>query len=139
MSQRASSWVSYGLAMGFLLGVAVAVWASVIPALILWLYLAASLITFAAYALDKWAAQKDHWRTPEKTLHLLALAGGWPGALIARKLLRHKTRKQPFRAIFWVTVVVHCAAFALLLTPAAEEVREAFQPALDWVEDWLLR
>ncbi|HBH72150.1 MAG TPA: hypothetical protein DDY43_01605 [Synechococcales bacterium UBA10510] len=41
-------------------------------------------------------------------LHLLALLGGWPGGLIARHKLRHKTIKQPFRFIFWCTVVLNC-------------------------------
>ncbi|MDY7096250.1 MAG: DUF1294 domain-containing protein [Acidobacteriota bacterium] len=90
--------------------------------LILALYLVASLITFIAYALDKRAARKGNWRTPENTLHLLALIGGWPGALTARKLLRHKTKKQPFRTIFWATVVLNCAACAALFTPAADEL-----------------
>ena len=72
------------------------------------LYLVASLITFAVYALDKRAAAGGRWRTKESTLHLLAVAGGWPGALIAQRLLRHKTQKQPFRAIFLGSIAVNC-------------------------------
>jgi uncharacterized membrane protein YsdA (DUF1294 family)/cold shock CspA family protein len=81
------------------------------------LYLAASLVTFVAYAIDKSAAQKGRWRTSEATLHVLALAGGWPGALVAQTVLRHKSRKQPFRSVFWATVLLNCAALAWLLTP----------------------
>ena len=51
---------------------------------------------------------------PESTLHLLDLACGWPGGLAARHLLRHKTRKQPFRAVFWLTVVANCALLVTL-------------------------
>lgn len=105
------------LAIGFLFVVGGAVLVSAIPTLILLIYLAVSTATFGAYALDKAAAKKGHWRTTESTLHLLALIGGWPGALIAQTLMRHKTRKQPFRAIFWITVVLNCAAFAWLFTP----------------------
>nr|WP_295768290.1 DUF1294 domain-containing protein [Rhodoferax sp.] len=76
-----------------------------------------SLITFVAYAMDKSAAKRGNWRTPESTLHLLALAGGWPGALCAQKLLRHKSTKPAFRSVFWATVVVNVLGFVLITTP----------------------
>jgi uncharacterized membrane protein YsdA (DUF1294 family) len=79
------------------------------------LYLVMSAVTFAVYAWDKSAARQQRWRTPEATLHLLALLGGWPGAIVAQRTLRHKTRKQPFRAIFWLTVVANCVATVWLL------------------------
>lgn len=104
-------------AAAFLLLVAFGVQVSVLPPLVLLLYLLASASTFGAYALDKSAARRGAWRTSESTLHLLALAGGWPGALIAQTLLRHKTRKQPFRVLFWMTAVINCAAFVWSLTP----------------------
>ena len=69
-----------------------------------------SVITFVVYALDKHAAQTGRWRTPESTLHLLELAGGWPGAWIAPQTLRHKSRKPGYRVVFWVMVVLHAAA-----------------------------
>ena len=71
-------------------------------------YLIVSVITFVTYAMDKSAAKKGDWRTPEITLHVLALSCGWPGALLAQKFLRHKTKKQPFRMIFWITLIVNC-------------------------------
>jgi uncharacterized membrane protein YsdA (DUF1294 family)/cold shock CspA family protein len=51
-------------------------------------YLGMSAITFLAYALDKSAAQRQAQRTPESTLHVLSLLGGWPGALLAQQYLR---------------------------------------------------
>jgi uncharacterized membrane protein YsdA (DUF1294 family) len=72
-------------------------------------YAIASVAAFAAYAVDKNAARTGAWRTPESTLHLLAVVGGWPGALLAQLFLRHKTQKSSFRAMFWVTVLVNCA------------------------------
>ena len=86
-------------------------------------------VTFATYAWDKLAARRGTWRTSERTLHLLALAGGWPGALLAQKLLRHKSRKQPFRAIFWVTVVASCGVYGWLLSLEAGEGVRALFPA----------
>jgi len=73
-------------------------------------YLAASLAAMIAYGVDKSAAQTGAWRTPESTLHVLALMGGWPGALIAQKILRHKSQKPSFQFAFWVTVALNCAA-----------------------------
>ena len=72
-------------------------------------YAAMSLVTYAAYAIDKAAAVSGRWRTSEKTLHLLALACGWPGALWAQQRLRHKTAKPAFIAVFWVTVLANAA------------------------------
>jgi uncharacterized membrane protein YsdA (DUF1294 family)/cold shock CspA family protein len=69
-------------------------------------------VAILVYRADKTAAQRGTWRTSESTLHLLALVGGWPGALVAQRYFRHKTRKQPFRTIFWVTVAANCAALA---------------------------
>lgn len=63
-----------------------------------------SLLTFALYALDKAAAANQRRRVAERTLHLLTLAGGWPGALLGQRLLRHKTRKTSFQLIFWLCV-----------------------------------
>ena len=90
---------------------------------------ALSLGVFAAYGLvrrltcrvysgGEWGARGGGWRTSESTLHTFGLVGGWPGALVARHTLRHKTRKQPFRTVFWVTVVVNCLALAWLVVEA---------------------
>jgi uncharacterized membrane protein YsdA (DUF1294 family) len=66
-----------------------------------------SCACFAAYGLDKRLAAVGGRRVPERTLHLLALLGGWPGALLGRRLFRHKTRKVPFRVAFWAVVLLH--------------------------------
>ena len=59
-------------------------------------YAAVSLLTLTIYAIDKSAARAGGRRMPEATLHLLALAGGWPGALLAQQWLRHKSAKRKF-------------------------------------------
>ena len=81
-------------------------------------YGAASLVSFALYAWDKSAAAHGAWRTPESTLHLWALFGGWPGALLAQRLIRHKSVKAEFRAVFWVTAVLNVAALTWLSSPS---------------------
>ena len=83
-----------------------------VPLLLVAAYGALSVVTFLVYAADKSAAEQGRWRTAESTLHGLAIMGGWPGALVARRVFRHKTTKQPFRSVFWVTVVANCAALA---------------------------
>jgi len=106
------------LAVCFLVFVVVAVLSGRLPVAVLVLYLVASLVAFFAYAFDKSAAQKNQWRTQESTLHLFALFGGWPGALAAQRLLRHKSAKASFQATFWVTVVLNCGALGWLLSPS---------------------
>jgi len=87
-----------------------------LPLEIAGLYFTLSIVTFIAYVIDKSAAQNNRWRTKESTLHLFSLAGGWPGALVAQKTLRHKSKKQEFQTVFWVTVIFNCAILAWLLT-----------------------
>lgn len=65
-------------------------------------------ITLGIYSSDKWRAQKGGYsRTPEKALHILELAGGWPAAFIAQRFLRHKTSKVSFQVVFWMIVLLH--------------------------------
>ena len=87
------------------------------PAVLALVYLAASVATFVGYAMDKAAAARGRWRTPEQTLHALAVVGGWPGALIAQQYLRHKSTKAEFRATFWATVLINVVGFVLLCSP----------------------
>lgn len=82
-------------------------------------YATVSAVTFVAYVADKRAARRGGRRTPETRLHLLSLAGGWPGALLAQQVARHKTAKASFRLVFWWTVVLNIAAFVALSSLAA--------------------
>ena len=88
-------------------------------------YFALSLLSFAAYAIDKSAARKDQWRISENNLHLLDLLGGWPGGWLAQKILRHKTSKPTFQRIYWVTVLLHCACVGWLLSPYGRDALRA--------------
>ena len=104
-------------ACGFLVVVAAAAFTGKLPKAVLMLYLVASVIAFFAYAFDKSAAVNNRWRTQESTLHLFALLGGWPGALVAQRLLRHKSKKTSFQAVFWSTVFINSGVLGWILTP----------------------
>jgi len=95
------------------------------------IYAVASLLTFVLYWRDKHSALKDRWRTPETTLHFFELVGGWPGALVAQQVFRHKTRKLNYQLAFWLIVVLHQAFWIDLLFVGSGFTRERL--------DWLLR
>ncbi|MFT5789845.1 MAG: uncharacterized membrane protein YsdA (DUF1294 family)/cold shock CspA family protein [Shewanella sp.] len=90
-----------------------------------------SSVTFIAYALDKRAARQQRSRAKESRLHLLALLGGWPGALIAQQLLRHKSAKTPFKVLLWITVLLNIGvSYIVLFTPLAAEYFQQIQRML---------
>lgn len=66
-----------------------------------------SMLAFFLYWNDKRKAGTDRRRTPERVLHAAELAGGWPGALLAQQLFRHKTRKVSYQLLFWLIVLLH--------------------------------
>jgi len=79
---------------------------------LLWLasfYGVASVACFIVYALDKSAAIERRQRISERTLLLLGLFCGWPGALLAQRMLRHKSSKTSFLLKFWLTVLLNVA------------------------------
>ena len=83
---------------------------------VLGFYIVASIVTYFIYSADKSAAKNGARRTPEKKLHLLGMMGGWPGAVLAQKILRHKSVKQSFQHGFWVRVAINCVGFGGLFT-----------------------
>lgn len=98
-----------------------------IPAPMAVAWFAASGLAWLMYWFDKAAARRDAQRTPENSLHLVSLFGGWPGALIAQQQFRHKTVKQPFQTVFWITVVLNlAAAWWLVSTGMADELARTF-------------
>ena len=82
--------------------------------LVMWVS-ALSLVTFGIYGYDKAQAQNNGPRVPEVVLHLLGLLGGTPGAFIAMRVFHHKTSKQSFQTVFWLTVAVQLVVLVILL------------------------
>lgn len=93
----------------FLFALGAGAYEGLIPVMLSAGYLLLSIATLLSYAKDKAAARAGRRRTSERTLHILALAGGWPGAMLAQQWLRHKTLKRSFRLGFWLTVAINLA------------------------------
>jgi uncharacterized membrane protein YsdA (DUF1294 family) len=72
--------------------------------------LGVNVVTLGLYGYDKCQAAVGGTRIPEATLHVAALLGGSPGAVLAQGLFRHKTRKRSFRIVFITIVLVQVAA-----------------------------
>lgn len=71
-----------------------------------------SLVTYALYGADKDSSEDktSHWRASENLLHGLEFAGGWPGAFLAQRRLRHKCSKLSYQIVFWLIVCIHLYA-----------------------------
>lgn len=76
-----------------------------------------SVVTFVVFAWDKRRARRQGWRVSEKTLHTLEWLGGWPGAWLAMRWLRHKSIKTSYRRRFALMVLLHglCVAGVIYL------------------------
>lgn len=115
------------MAFVFIAAVIAGVASGHVPVVLLFAYLAASLISYVLYCLDKAAAGKGRQRTPEATLHLVDFLGGWPGALLAQYQFRHKTLKASFQSFFWLTVLANVGLYVWL----------AYSGTARWVADIL--
>ncbi|MCB2130127.1 MAG: DUF1294 domain-containing protein [Rhodobacteraceae bacterium] len=81
--------------------------------------LSVNVLTYAVFALDKRQARRAGWRVPERALLMLSLIGGTAGAKLAQHMLRHKTRKEPFRTQLNAIVLIQMAALCTLIYPPA--------------------
>jgi uncharacterized membrane protein YsdA (DUF1294 family) len=75
------------------------------------IYAAMSVVTLVAYGIDKRRAILGKYRIRERTLHLLELLGGWPGAVVGQVWFRHKRRKLAYMVVFFGIIALHVAAW----------------------------
>ena len=66
-----------------------------------------SIACFLVYYADKRSARSGAWRVPENVLHFFELCGGWPGAFIAQRVLRHKSSKGSYLFTYWPIVQLY--------------------------------
>lgn len=109
--------LQYIIATLFILIVGSCVLIADMSSLVLLYYASMSLWLFALYAIDKIAAKEGRSRISENNLHIFSVLGGWPGALFAQVIFRHKTRKTSFLVNFWATVLLNLVFFIWLLMP----------------------
>ncbi|MBT3136547.1 DUF1294 domain-containing protein [Alteromonas sp. ALT199] len=110
-SQRKRNVIVLSLFFGVL---ALSVLVDQLPTIVPIIYGAVSMLTLLFYGIDKWAAKNDKWRISEAKLHLLSLLGGWPGALLAQQMFKHKRSKSAFMRVYWVTVLVNLILLGLI-------------------------
>jgi len=92
-----------------------------------------NVATFCLYWWDKQAARNGNWRVSEARLLQFAFFGGSLGAFAAQRLLRHKTRKEPFRTQLAAILILH-----LVLVPVAVLFGPTLYRMMD-SGDWLSR
>ena len=77
-----------------------------------WL-IAASIVSFVMYGIDKTQAKREGGRVPNAILHLMALVGGFVGALFGRIIFNHKSniRSNPLFLVSLILGFVISGAF----------------------------
>lgn len=107
--------VSVAVAVVFLGGLSLLVYLERVSVVLLGVYLVTSALALLAYEIDKTAARNGRSRISENLLLVIGVLGGWPGAWVAQRLLRHKSSKPSFQVAFRITVAINCAVLAYLL------------------------
>jgi uncharacterized membrane protein YsdA (DUF1294 family) len=102
------------LVLAYVAGIAFALHHGRLPDLLPFWLMGANGLTLLFYYGDKTAAKRGEGRVAESTLHLLELVGGWPAALLAQRLFRHKTSKASYRSGFRAMVTLHIAVMVVL-------------------------
>ncbi|WP_421590860.1 DUF1294 domain-containing protein [Shinella sp. M27] len=91
------------------------------------IFLLVNVVTFCLFWWDKEAARDGTWRVSEARLLQFAFFGGSLGAFAAQRLLRHKTRKEPFRMQLMAILILHAvlAPAALIFGPTLYRMLQA--------------
>lgn len=89
--------------------------------------LAINFIGFMAFNIDKAAARNGDRRISENTLLLIAMMGGALGSVLGQRIFRHKTRKQPFKALLYTVIIFQTMlVFAIIVAPIRNAVLSVF-------------
>lgn len=91
-----------------------------------------TVATMLAFAWDKICARNGWRRVAENTLLTMAAFGGTVGAIAGQQIMRHKTRKQPFRTYLYLIAGIQTVALAAL---SFQPVREAVWTAIQQIGD----
>lgn len=127
--QRSDSAPSWGLATFLAIPAFVLLYLAVammwhVPSWVAAVYAVTSALCFFDYKKDKSAAATRSWRVSESRLIFMGLLGGWPGAIFAQQILRHKSKKREFRSAFWTSVVANILAFLAAFTPIISSLKK---------------
>jgi len=118
-------WVAGAVVLVFFASLAGLFYWGYLPVSVVAAYGGVSLLVFVMYWIDKRAAKRGAQRTAENTLHFFELCCGWPGALMAQQVFRHKTRKGSYQFVFWLVVLANVGAMGwLLVAPEAMSLRQ---------------
>lgn len=66
-----------------------------------------NILSFILMGLDKYKAINNHWRISEYTFFGLSLLGGSLGTLIAMPIFHHKTKKNSFRILIPIFLIIN--------------------------------
>ena len=79
--------------------------------------LAANIVTFVVFGIDKYKAKRGLWRIPEASLLTMAVIGGSIGAWLGTKVWNHKTLHKKFKYGIPLIIALQAALAVYLLTP----------------------
>ena len=78
--------------------------------------LAANIVTFVVFGIDKYKAKRSLWRIPEASLLTMAVIGGSIGAWLGTKVWHHKTLHKKFKYGIPLIIALQAALAVYLLT-----------------------
>lgn len=75
--------------------------------IIFYIYLLGSIAAFCQYWLDREAEANGKKRIRTLSFHVVAALGGWPGALLAQKMLKHRNGHSIFNGFVWMSIALN--------------------------------
>jgi len=107
----AATWVAMLFGLAVLVGLALGLAGVTVLRAV---FVGVNVVTMLAYGYDKYVSQARGRRVPEAALHIMAAAGGTPGAFLGQLVFRHKTCDRRFRLVFWAIAAVQVTILLLI-------------------------